>query len=149
MELSKLDKIKLSDAIELQKMDKDYEALSILKDLYNRNPENYKVNGVLGLVLGSKFEKREQAIPYLKFATLNSNYEHFHLSLYISYAEIEEYDKAFDILFNYLENNPANLFKGTLEELLEGLLNGYGDTYKNEILFYSEKNNISIPDKFR
>ena len=146
MELSKLDEIQLGKALELQKIDKDHEALSILKDLLERNPKNYKVNGILGLILGGKLEKREEAIPYLKYAVSNSSYEHFHLSLYISYAEIEDYDKAFNVLFSYLKEHPAKLFKETLQELLEGLLNGYGNTYKKEILFYSKKNNVAIPN---
>jgi len=144
MEISKLDDNKLKKAIELQKLDRDNESLSILKELNKKNPKSYKISGILGLVLG-KIGKRKEAIPYLNFATLNSKYEHFHLSLYISYAEIEEYDRAFKVLFNYLEKYSADLFQDTLKELLEGLLEGYGITYRDKIIFYAKKNHILIP----
>ena len=146
MDLSKSDEAELEKAIELQKVDKDDESLSLLQDLHARNPENYKVSGMLGLVLGGKFEKRDQAIPYLEYAVSNSNYELFHLALYIAYAKTEVYDKAFSTLFNYLKKNPATLFKDTLEELLEGLTKGFGTNYKDEIIEFSKQNDVPIPD---
>jgi tetratricopeptide (TPR) repeat protein len=138
---------KLKTAIELQKSDRDEEALSILWDLHKRNSENGKVLGLLGLVLG-KTEQHTKAILYLeKTRTLSPNWELIHLSLYNRYVDTEEYDKAFNVLFEYLKVYPADLFKSTLEELLDGLLEDYGTTYKDSIIFYSKKNNVPIPDK--
>ncbi|MEP0263570.1 hypothetical protein [Dokdonia sp.] len=138
---------KLKTAIELQKSDRDEEALSILWDLYEKNSENGKVLGLLGLVL-AKTKQRVKAIPFLeKTKALSPSNELICISLYISYADTEEYDKAFNVLFEYLKVYPADLFKGTLEELLDGLLEDYGTTYKDEIVFYSKKNNVPIPDK--
>lgn len=138
---------KLKEAVELQKLDYNQEALSILKELEKGNPDNSKVLSFLGLVL-AKMEKRKDAIPYLKEA-LKSNLKNevLSLSLYISYIEIDKHKKAFKTLFKFLENYPADLFKDTIEELLEGLQQGYGETYKDEILKYAWKNNIEIPDK--
>ena len=67
------------------------------------------------------------------------------MSLYISYAEIEKYDIAFNVIFEYLKLYPADLYLTTLEELLEGLLEGYGTTYKDKIIFYAKKNKVLIP----
>lgn len=145
--LSAKDYDKLKYAIDLQKKDEDEKALSILYDLEKNNPNNTNVLGFIGLVL-AKVERRKESIPYLeKTLKLNSKYEHFHLSLYVSYAEIEEYEKAINILFNYLENNPADLFKDTLEELLDGLLSEYGTIYRDKIIFYAKKNDVYIPNK--
>jgi len=137
---------RLKKAIELQKNDRDEDALSILWNLYKGNPENSKILSILGLVL-AKTGKRKQSIPYLEKARItNPKHELLCLSLYISYAEIEEYKKAYLLLFEYLKVYPAHMFKDTLEELLEGLSEGYGTTYKNEILFYAKKNNVLIPE---
>ena len=143
------DIIKLKKAIELQREDYDEEALFVLDDLYKRNSKNGKIVSLLGLVL-NKTRQRVKAIPYLEKAiTLNSNNELVSLSLYNSYVDIEKYDNAFSVIFEYLEVYPADLYRTTLEELLEGLLDGYGTAYKDKIIFYAKKNKISIPDELQ
>lgn len=47
------------------------------------------------------------------------------------------------ILFAYLDEY-ADLFKDTLEELLEALESGYGTSSKVEIIFYARKNKILL-----
>jgi len=145
--LSIKDENSLKEAINLQKQECNEEAISILNELIKYNPSNPKIISFLGLFL-SKTENYREAIPYLEEARiLKPKSELLALSLYISYTEQEKYQKAFNTLFDYLEEYPANLFKDTLEELLEGLLNNYGSTYKKKILFYSKKNDITIPDE--
>lgn len=140
---------KLKMAIELQRSDRDEEALSILWDLHKKNSESGKVLGLLGLIL-AKIEQRSRAIPYLEKAiTIDPNNELISLSLYNSYVDIEEYDKAFSIFFDYLKVYPADLFKDTLAELLEGLSDGYGEEHKDRIILYSEKNNVPIPEELK
>lgn len=146
-ELNNLDRKKLENAINLQKLDKDKDSLSILRELIKDNPNNSKVISFLGLVL-AKINDHENAIPHLKKAVeLKPNNELLSLTLYISYSERENYEMAFKVLFNYLEKQPANLFKVTLEELLQGLLEGYGNKYKDLIIHYAQKNHISIPER--
>ena len=138
------DENNLKEAISLQKQECNKEAISILNELIKRNPNNPKIISFLGLFL-SKTEDYKGAIPYLEKAIkLKPNKELLFLSLYISYTEQEEYEKAFNTLFNYLEEYPANLFKDTLEELLEGLSEDYGVAYKDKIIFYAKKNNVDI-----
>ncbi len=141
------DENNLKEAISLQKQECNKEAISILNELIKRNPNNPKIISFLGLFL-SKTEDYKEAIPYLEKARiLKPKNELLALSLYISYTEQEKYQEAFNTLFDYLEEYPANLFRGTLEELLEGLLNNYGSTYKKKILFFSKKNDITIPNE--
>jgi len=143
-ELNSIDRKKLENAIDLQKLGKDENSLSILKELIKDNPNNSKVISFLGLVL-AKINDYENAITYLKKAVkLKPTNELLSLTLYISYSEEENYEMAFKVLFDYLEKQPANLFKETLEELLEGLLDGYGDTYKDKIVSYAKKNHVFI-----
>lgn len=147
IELNSRDKQALEKAIALQKTDKDEEALCILKELIKKNPNSSKVISFLGLVL-AKVCNYKSAIPYLEKAIkLKPSNELLSLTLYISYSEQENYEMAFKTLFNYLEEQPANLFKDTLEELLEGLLKGYGDDYKSKIIYFSKQNHILIPKK--
>lgn len=147
--LNEEDISKLKNAIKLQKNDSDEEALSILHDLYKRNSENGKVIGFLGLIL-AKTGQRAKAIPYLEKAmTINPTNELVSMSLYISYVDVEKHDNAFSVIFEYLKLYPADLFITTLEELLEGLLEGYGVTYKDKIIYYAKKNNIPIPSELQ
>lgn len=140
------DKNSLKEAINLQKQDCNEEALFILNELIKHNPNNPKIISFLGLFL-AKTENYDEAIPYLEKArVLKPKNELIALSLYIGYTEQGKYKNAFNTLFNYLEEYPANLFKDTLAELMEGLLSDYGNAYKDKILFYSKKNSVPIPD---
>jgi len=144
--LDERDRENLKEAIRLQKKDIDNQALGILQELIERHPDNVQVNGFLGLVLAKTGSKRA-AIPHIEMALkVRPDHELLHLSLYVCYATEERYDIAFATLFKYLSRNPANLFKDTLVELLEGLLKGYGTTHKNKILFYAKENDLDIPD---
>jgi len=120
-------------------------AINMLTKLSNKYPNDFKLNLILGLYLTNN-KKHIKAIYYLKKAyEISDKPENLTLSLYISYADIERYDKAFEVLFRYLNKYPANMLKDTLEELLEGLMEGYGTNYKDEIIYFSKKNNVSIP----
>ena len=145
--LNKQESKKLKEAVELQRRDFDQEAMIILEELEKENPDNSKILGLLGLVL-AKGEKYKEAVPYLKEAIKsNLKNETLSLSLYISYVELGKHKKAFNILFKFLENHPANLFKDTLEELIEGLRQGFGENYRDEILKNAWKNHVEIPDE--
>lgn len=145
MPMNSRDEQALKKAIALQKMDKDLESLSILRKLLKDNPNNSKVISFLGLLL-AKVSDYEKAIPYLEKAIkLKPNNELLSLTLYISHSEQENYEGAFKVIFEYLDKQPAKLFKETLEELLQGLIEGYGIAYKDKIILSAKKNHISIP----
>jgi hypothetical protein len=99
----------------------------------------------LGLLL-SKTNQYKEAIWYIeKVIKTNPSNELFSLSLYLNYIEVNQFEMAFKTLFRFLENSRADMFKDTLEELVDGLLNGYGENYQNQIIFYAIQNNIPIP----
>jgi predicted Zn-dependent protease len=127
--------------------DCNIEAVNILEELIKKNPSNARVIGFLGLFL-SKTDRYKEAIWYLeKEIKTKPDNELLFLSLYINYVEVEEFDKAFQTLFRYLENNPADMFKDTLEELLDGLTSGYGVAHKSKIVFHAKMNNVTVPEE--
>lgn len=143
--MNESDKKLLDKAINFQKEDDEHRAIEILFNLLSKYPNNKSINGLLGSIY-SNLEYYDLAKNYLENAVkYNSNYELFHLSLYITYFELDRHEDAFKVLFNYLEKNNAYLFKDTLEELLNGLIDKYGEDNKNKIIYYSIKNNIKIP----
>lgn len=116
-------------------------AIDLLLDIKNKNT---KINSLLGVLL-TENQEYEKAIKYLEeVRILKKEDELIYLSLYISYFFLNKHEMAFEVLFEYLENNKANLFRDTLVELLIGLNNGYSKKYKNKILYFAKKNNINI-----
>lgn len=137
----------LNIAIAYLKQDNQEKAIEILQNLLVKYPENKNVNGLLGSAF-SVVQNYNMSKKYLeKSLRLKSNNELFHLGLYITYFETGNHDKAFKVIFDYLENNKANLFKDSLEELLDGLIDSYGEEYKNKIIYYSLKNKVNVPTK--
>lgn len=131
------------------KNQKDFQkSINILEKVISEFPDYKKVNGVQVVIAGNYYnlEKYDKTIYYAnKVLSNNPKIELANLLLYLSYFNLNNHEKAFEILFNYLENNLAILFKDTLEELLDGLLNEYGARYKDKIIYYAKKNNVSIP----
>jgi len=120
---------------------------NILEKVLQDYPEYKKINGVMLVLAGNYYNLRlyNKAIDYsYKVIMNNPKLELASSLLYLSYFDIDEHEKAYMVLFAYLEKYPADLFKDTLKELLEGLLVGYGTNYEQEILYYSKKNNVKI-----
>ena len=106
-------------------------------------PESRRINSLLGLFLVNQ-SRYEESLKYLEKAIgLGNQSELIHLGLYIAYVSTNQDKKAVDLLFKFLENNEADLFKDTLEELVEGLQDGYLTNYKEQILFFAKKNNAN------
>lgn len=119
-------------------------AIRTLLDFLKDNPDERKVNSLVGIFLVDNNEHK-RAIPYLKKSvSLNSQSELVHFSLYIAYVKCEKFSKAMDALTNFLDHNPADLFKTSLEELLTDLSNGYAIAHKDKIIDYAKKNGFEI-----
>ncbi len=126
------------------------ESTHILKKVLDEFPKYSKINGVNIVIAGNYYnlEMYKETIYYAKkVQEINPKIELVNQLLYLAYFGLGNHEKSFEILFNYLEKNPADLFKSTLEELMDGLLNGYGTSYKDKILYYARKNNVLIPSK--
>jgi len=145
MEITKEDIVIANDAISLFKAGNKEKSILVLKSLINKYPNDAILNGLVGMYLVN-LKKYQKALKYLETAYEKKPMsEKLTLNLYISYIGVENFKLAFKTLFHFLENKPAILLKDTLEELLVGLVNGYGTNYKDKIIFYSKKNNIVIP----
>ena len=135
----------INKVLTLQRESKKKEAINLLNSYINNNPEDRDAISLIGIILVDNNEFKK-AIPYLEKSILLKSYsELVYLSIYIAYVKLNKFSKAIDVLGNYLDRKPANLFKDTLKELLIDLSNGYALAYKDKIIHYAKKNNISIP----
>jgi len=118
--------------------------LSKILDDYPVDKKTFVVYTVLGGVYADLGEN-EKAITNFKQATeLNPKYELASLGLYVTLVEVDKDVEAIDEMTRYLTLYPASLYKDTLEELLEGLANGYMTDYEDSIRNFAKKNGVEI-----
>lgn len=134
--------------IEFKNKELYQDSINILERVIVDYPNYNKTIGIMLLLAGNYFEIEEysKSIQYaFKVLHKKPDNELANLLLYMAYFNIDEHEKSFMVLFTYLDKYEAKLFKDTLEELLDGLIDGYGKNHKDNIIFYSKKNNIDIP----
>ncbi len=120
-------------------------AIAVLKNALSEHPNERSIISLIGVFLVENNKFRE-SLQYLhKAIELKSQSEILYLSIYIAYVELEEYNKAFNMMDQFLEKNKANLFIDTLKELLQDLSNGYAQTFKKKIIYHATQNKIAIP----
>jgi tetratricopeptide (TPR) repeat protein len=118
--------------------------LSRIVDTYSEDRGIAGVHTVLGGVY-SDLNEHEKALENFKKATiLNEKSELASLGLYIAYVKLDKDEEAIREMKRYLKSFPADLYKGTLEELLEGLQDGYMTDYKNEIEELAKINGVAL-----
>lgn len=148
MEMGKLETKKhtIDIALKLQSDGDKHGAIKVLINFLKDNPNERSVNSLVGIILVDN-NKYKRAIPFLeKSVYLNSQSELVYFSLYIAYVKCNKFNESIELLANFLDSNPANLFRTALEELLIDLSNGYAIAYKDKIISYAKKNSIAIPD---
>ena len=121
------------------------DSIDILERIISEFPNYPKRNGIKIVLAGNYYQLQqyEKTIDYAyEVISKRPKAELASMLLYLSYANLDEPEKAYMVLFSYLDKYPADLFKDTLEELLEGLQSGYGTSYKNEIILHAKKNNV-------
>lgn len=132
-------------AIELRdsgNLDHSIGVLSKILDRYPGNESIYKVCVIRAGIYGEQ-GNHALALEDFKNATrLNPKSEIASLGLYISYAELAQYDDAIHELIRYLSSYPAELYKDTLEELVNDLEHGYMTAYREDILRLARQNGI-------
>ncbi|MBO9203118.1 MULTISPECIES: hypothetical protein [Niastella] len=115
------------------------------------NYPNDKSLGIVYSVLGGVYDdlgERNNALHSFKKATeLNPEYELASLWLYVTYASLDRDEEAISELFRFLKQFPAKLYKTTLEELIDGLKDGYMTNYKSEIIRLAKLNGVSPTNK--
>lgn len=137
------DEDKILEKASFYKKKDDYKkVVEILREGIECLPNSRSINSLLGLFLVN-LKEYDESLKYLnKAMELGNKSEFIHLGLYLVFANTDEDEKAVKLLFNYLKDHEADLFKDTLEELVEGLQNGYMTKYKDEILYFARKNKV-------
>ena len=125
------------------------DSVGVFSKILNDYPNDEKISEVY-LVLGgvySDLKEYEKALSNFKKATdLNPKSELASLGLYITYAKLDRDEEAIRELIRYLKQFPAKLYKDTLEELLEGLDQGYMTDFKDEINELAKIKGVEPPD---
>lgn len=125
------------------------DSVGVFSKIVEDYPNDEKISGVY-LVLGGVYsdlkEHQKSLINFRKATDLNPKSELASLGLYIAYAKLDRDEEAIKELIRYLRQFPANLYKDTLEELLEGLEQGYMTDFKDEINELAKVNGVEPPD---
>ena len=134
-------------AIELRDKGQLHDSINVLSKILDKYPIDKKAHGiysVLGGVHADLGENEKALINFKKATELNPKSELASLGLYVTFAMLDRDQEAIDELIRYLTLNPANLYKDTLEELLEDLEEGYMTDYEDSIKNLARKNGIEI-----
>lgn len=136
-------------SIDLYQNDQYHEAICLLKEhLPNLRKDNFRALSIIHCHLGYN---------YLKIEHFDIALVHFDISLshvidnelasigkYIVLIDLDKSDDAIAEMLRFLKGHEADLYKTTIEELLEGLEEGYMTDYEVEIREFAEKYDISI-----
>lgn len=111
-------------------------------ELFPRQPQRAGIYAVLAGVYHDKGD-HDNAKKYFTFSLeINPNYELASLGLYVSLVKLGEDENAILEMQRFLEQNQADLYKITLQELMDGLRDGFMTTHEVLITTLAEKNGI-------
>lgn len=134
-------------AIELRDKGELRDSINVLTKVlceYPLDKRTHAIYSVLGGIYGD-LQEYDMAFANFKLATeLNPSSELASLGLYVTLATLEKDEEAIRELIRYLTSYPAKLYMVTLEELLEGLGEGYMTDYRNDIMNLARKNGIEL-----
>jgi tetratricopeptide (TPR) repeat protein len=141
----------LDAAIELNDNNSFQEAIAILEELSDRHlvgvdsKNSHIIYGHLGINY-MDIGNNEKALEYFEQSLeLKPEYEFSSLGKYIALHNLNKDDRAIAEMFRFLKKNRANLYIGTIEELLEGLKDGFMSTYEQEIRRLAKDYNLATP----
>lgn len=133
--------------IKLRNEGKPAEAIEVALRLIELHPDEPRIATVF-IVLGGLYadeeEYDESYFYYRKATVLKPQNELASLGVYLRLIDLDEHEEALHELQRYLNRYPANLYKTTLEELLEGLEKGYTLKYKRMIEGLARKNGVQL-----
>jgi tetratricopeptide (TPR) repeat protein len=113
-------------------------------DDYPTDKKTFVIFSVLAGVHADLGENDKALINFKKATELNPKSELASLGLYVTYAKLDRNKEAIHELIRYLKTNPADLYKDTLEELLESLEEGYMTDYEDDIKNLARVNGFKI-----
>ena len=136
---------KFQFAIELRDKGDLQNAINVLLSLLKDFSSDKRTNGIYGVLAGIYLDlgdNNKALTNFTKASELNPNSELASLGLYVTLASLGKDDEAIQELFRYLKKNPANLYKTSLEELLDGLKKGHMIKYEKDIKSIAKANGI-------
>lgn len=135
-------------ALNLRDSNKSEEAIKVLKKIIKKYPNHEKIAGIYYVIAGIysiKLNEYKKAIFFAnKAKKAKPDNEQISLTIYIAFTKLEKYEKAIKEMIGFLKKNKADLYKTTIQELLEGLKDGYMTKYKVHILDMAKRNNITF-----
>ena len=134
-------------AIELRNKGNYVDSINVLNKILDDFPDDARRHGVYAVLGGvyRNLDDNDKALTNFKKATeLNPKSELASLGLYITLAKLGRDVEAIHEMIRYLRSYPADLYKDTLEELLEGLERGYMINYEDDIKRIARVNGFKI-----
>ena len=122
------------------------EAVEKLNRIILVYPDHPKISGVYTVLAGiyeSKGDFKKSAKFFRRATLANPDCELASLGLYISLVQLSQYDEAIEELKRFLGAHPTRLYRETLIELREGLVEGYAKEHEDLIQALVAKNNIT------
>ena len=133
--------------IELRDKGELRDSINVFSKILNDYPADKKTHGIYSVLGGvyADLGENDNALRNFKKATeLNSKSELASLGLYLTLVELDKDEEAIQELIRYLKSNPADLYKDTLVELLEGLEKGCMTDYEHDIRNFAKVNGVEI-----
>jgi len=134
-------------AIELRDKGALQDSINVFSKILRDYPTDNRTHGIYSVLAGvhADLGEHDTALSNFKKATeLNPKSELASLGLYVTLAKLDRDEEAIHELIRYLNSYPADLYKDTLEELLEGLEKGYMTNYQDDIKNLAKVNGVEI-----
>jgi tetratricopeptide (TPR) repeat protein len=123
------------------------DSIQVFSKILNDYPDDRIKHGTHSVLAGVHFDLKEYDEAFINFkkaTELNPKSELASLGLYVTCAKLDRDEEAIGELIRFLKRYPANLYKDTLEELLQGLENGYMTDYEDDIRNFAKINGVEI-----
>ncbi len=135
-------------AHDLWDQDKPKDSVNVLLKILEENPADKKIHLEAYLLLGAVYwdlkENEKSLDNYKKAADIDPKSEIASQGQYITYVKLGRDEEGIYELFRYLDEHPADLYKTSLEELLEGLKRGFMSDFETQIRDLAKINNVQI-----
>jgi tetratricopeptide (TPR) repeat protein len=134
-------------AIEFRNKGQLRDSVNVLSKILKEYPTDKRTHGihsVLGGVYSDLGENENALISFKKATQLNPKSELASLGLYVTLAKLDMDEEAVGELIRYLKHYPADLYKDTLKELLDGLKQGHMKDYEDDIKKLARVNGFEI-----
>ncbi|MFN0202569.1 MAG: tetratricopeptide repeat protein [Bacteroidia bacterium] len=134
-------------AIELRDKGELRDSIKVFSKILTDYPNDKLKHRVHLVLAGVQFDLKEYDNALINFnnaTEFDPTSELASLGLYITFVELDRCEEAISELIRYLKSYPAKLYKDTLEELLEGLEEGYMTDYEDDIRDFARVNGVEL-----